>query len=108
MAEILFPNPEKLHKELEAAGLPVVGVCNTGRVDYSRALTKTESSKAKSVVDSYDPKPTTQKLRIKAYSAAGITLEDLVFALWEHLIKSDSTKAAAIQVKMEAIDALIN
>ena len=108
MAEILFPNPEKLHNELAAADLPVVSVCNTGRIDYSRDLTKTEKMNAQAVVDSHDSSPSTDELRIKAYYASGITLEDLVFALWNHIIKSDSSKSAAIQKLMDDIDALIN
>lgn len=44
-----------LHTELEAAGLPVVGVSSDGRVDYSRALTAAEQTTAKAIIAAHDP-----------------------------------------------------
>lgn len=44
-----------LHAELEAAGLPVVGVSSDGRIDYSRDLTPAEQATADAVVAAHDP-----------------------------------------------------
>ena len=44
-----------LHAELEAAGLPVVGVSSDGRVDYARPLTPAEQTTAKAIIAAHDP-----------------------------------------------------
>ena len=45
----------QLHTEIEAAGLPVVGVSSDGRVDYSRELTSAEQTTAKTIIAAHDP-----------------------------------------------------
>ena len=52
-------DPKKLTSELQEAGLPVAGVSSTGRVDYSRELTKTEKILADQVTSCHDPSPST-------------------------------------------------
>lgn len=101
-------NPTKLHQELLDAGLPVVCVSSDGRIDYSRSLTSTEESTAESVIAAHDPAQTTEEARIEAYFASGISLQDLVFALWAKVMQEDSTAADEIQSAMEAINATIN
>ena len=44
-----------LHAELEAAGLPVVGVSSDGRVDYARPLTPAEQTTAQAIIAAHDP-----------------------------------------------------
>ena len=44
-----------LHYELEQEGLPVIGVNENGRIDYSRNLTAGEQSTADSIVAAHDP-----------------------------------------------------
>ena len=44
-----------LHAELEAAGLPVVGVSSDGRIDYSRELTPAEQTTAQAIIAAHDP-----------------------------------------------------
>jgi hypothetical protein len=44
-----------LHAELEAAGLPVIGVSSDGRIDYSRSLTAAEQTTAQAVIAAHDP-----------------------------------------------------
>lgn len=44
-----------LHSELEAAGLPVVGVSSDGRVDYARPLTPAEQTTAQAIITAHDP-----------------------------------------------------
>jgi len=46
---------ELLHYELEQAGLPVEGVCEDGRIDYTRELTALEQMTADAVVAAHDP-----------------------------------------------------
>ena len=48
-------NIELLHFELNQAGLPVIGVASTGRIDYSRELTAGEQTTADAVVAAHDP-----------------------------------------------------
>ena len=42
--------PSLLHHELENAGLPVVGVASTGRIDYSRDLSQDEFTLAAAII----------------------------------------------------------
>lgn len=61
-----------LHAELWAAGLPVVGVSNDGRIDYTRDLTPAEWTTAAAVVAAHDPDKrqrdeTTARDQAKAY-----------------------------------------
>lgn len=45
----------QLHADLEAAGLPVVGVSSDGRIDYSRPLTGAEQTTAQAIISAHDP-----------------------------------------------------
>jgi len=47
-------DPQKLTAELQAAGLPVVGVSSIGEVDYSRDLTKAEVAAANALAQKID------------------------------------------------------
>ena len=47
-------NIQLLHYELEQAGLPVTGVSENGRIDYSKKLTVQEQSTADAVVAAHD------------------------------------------------------
>jgi len=101
-------NPTKLHQELLAAGLPVVSVASDGRVDYSRDLTTTEQTTAASVIAAHNTAQTTEETRIAAYYDSGISLQDLVFALWYKVMQEDSTNADALQASMNSINTTIN
>ena len=48
-------NVQLLHYELNQAGLPVEGVCEDGRIDYTRELTAPEQITADAVVAAHDP-----------------------------------------------------
>ena len=101
-------NPTKLHQELLAAGLPVVSVASDGRVDYSRDLTTTEQTTAAAVIAAHNTAQTTEEIRIEAYYDAGISLQDLVFALWYKIMQEDATKAEEIQNEITNINEIIN
>ena len=101
-------NPTKLHQELLAAGFPVVSVSSDGRVDYSRDLTTTEQTTAAAVIAAHNASQTTEEVRIEAYFDAGISLQDLVFALWHKIMQEDATEADALQAAMNSINTTIN
>jgi hypothetical protein len=101
-------NPTKLTQELLDAGLPVTSVSSDGRVSYSRDLTTTENTTAEAIIAAHDPSQSTEEARIEAYFESGITLQDMVFALWYMLMQEDSTNADAIQAEMDASNATIN
>lgn len=48
-------NIRLLHYELGQAGLPVVGVSEDGRIDYSRELIAQEQTTADTIVAAHDP-----------------------------------------------------
>ncbi len=101
-------NPNKLHQELLDACLPVVSVSSDGRVDYSRDLTKTEQTTAAGVIAAHSSALTTEEARIQAYFENGITIQGMLFALWNKVMNSDSTAADEIQAVMNAINSTIN
>ncbi|BBB47134.1 hypothetical protein [Pelolinea submarina] len=101
-------NPTKLHQELLAAGLPVVSVASDGRVDYSRDLTTTEQITAAAVIAAHNTSQSTEEARIAAYFDSGISLQDLVFALWYKIMQGDATNADAIQASMDSINTTIH
>jgi hypothetical protein len=93
---------------LKKAGLPVEGVSSSGRIDYSRELTASEIKSSETLIKAHDPSPAAKDMRIQAYLDAGITLETLVFALWDQIVNADSSAAAALQTKMGTINSGIN
>lgn len=106
MTEI-YTDPAKLHDILQSAGLPVVGVASTGRVDYSRELTKTEKAKVDSLIAGFDPAPSIEEARLKAYQERGITSDKLTWALWEHIINSNPEPYLVLQKLMDEVNILI-
>ena len=104
----IYDNPNKLHAELLASNLPVVGVSSDGRIDYSRELTKTEKTAAASLIDQFDPTPSIEEARLSAYNAKGITADSLAWALWCKVINDDNSMVEAIQSVIQEIDASIH
>lgn len=82
-------NPEKLHQELKEAGLPVVGVSASGRVDYSRALTAAEQAAAEQVIAAHDPVVSDSDVFIEQLLAAGVSRDDVLYALWKSVAEGD-------------------
>ncbi|MCJ7519875.1 MAG: hypothetical protein MUO42_09440 [Anaerolineaceae bacterium] len=107
MLEIVY-DPKKLTIELQTAGLPVAGVSSAGRIDYSRKLTAAETRSADAIIAAHDPSPNVEESKLEAYKAAGISIESMVFALWDQIINGDSTKTAELKTIMDAIDSKIN
>ncbi len=107
MATIVV-NPGKLHQELLDAGLPAISVSSDGRVDYSRELTQSEQSAAAAVIAAHSSALTTEEARIEAYLNSGISLQSMVFALWNKVMNSDGTAADQIQAAMAKINITIN
>jgi hypothetical protein len=97
-------NPQKLTSELQSEGLPVAGVSSSGRLDFTRDLSKSEQSKVDQVLFSHDPDPSPEEQRLIAYSNAGITSEKLLFALWRELKNGLSDEANSLSSLMKSID----
>ncbi|MGV8026748.1 MAG: hypothetical protein AB2L18_09345 [Anaerolineaceae bacterium] len=87
MAESI--NPEKLHQELKTAGLPVVSVSSTGRVDYSRSLTNTEQESANKVIAEHDPAISDKTVFLEKLALAGLSRDDVLYALWKNEIEGN-------------------
>ena len=102
-------NVEKLHKELEAAGIEFSG-CNSNGVvwDIENVKEIQEREDVKSVIDSHDPAPDDITVLRGKYFKAGLTIEDMIFALWKKVMSSDSTDADSLQSLMDGVDALLN
>ena len=103
MSEYIY-NPKVLTDDLMAAGLPVAGVSSAGRIDYTRELSKAEKLIETGLINAHDPNKEPELSRLETYTAAGITIEDLIFALWDHVVSGDITNSAALQKAIKAID----
>ena len=93
----VFDNVKKLTKQLQDAGLPVASVSSSGEIIYSRDLTSKEKKAADSLIAAYDPSDSDQKIERDAYYNAGITLEDMVFALWKKSVLDDPSEVDSLQ-----------
>lgn len=100
-------DPKKLTQELQDANLPVSGVSSSGRIDFSRDLTKSEKIKADEIINMHDPE-SSQDSFMDLLKEAGITSDDLLLALWDQVIKGDSSAATALKSKIGFIDPVIH
>lgn len=92
----------KLTKELQAAGLPVAGVASTGRVDYSRELTKAEAAIAATVIAAHDAGLTDEEIERGLMAKAGITAAGaFLSALWAQAARGDSSTVNTLAEKMD-------
>ncbi len=80
----------KLHEELEAAGLPVMGVDNLGRVHYARLLDPSETAAAAAVVAGHDAEPS-KKEKLKQRVMKSKLGSDMLLALWSSVVDGDNT-----------------
>ncbi len=83
-------NPQKLHQELKTAGLPVVGVSSSGRVDYSRSLTTTEKEVATQIIKAHEPSLPDCDVFIEKLAQVGISRDDVLYILWKTVIEEDN------------------
>ena len=94
-------NPTKLHKELRKAGLPVVSVISTGKIEYARELSKSESKTAQAVINSHHPGLTDEEIILDKIKNSGIKLTDLIFPLWLKIMHDDSKQADGLKNKID-------
>jgi hypothetical protein len=100
--EIYLPNkisvnPLKLHKELQAVGLPVSGVRSDGFICFTADLTEEQFNQAVALLDQHDPTPSIEDQRLERYLQEGLTDHELIVALWEHVIENRPESAAILQ-----------
>jgi type III secretory pathway component EscU len=88
--DTLLINVGKLHKELEAAGLPVISVHSDGMVDYSRLLSNAEKAKVDQLMASHDP-----------VDLPVVTTDQIARALWKKVMLGDPKEADAIRQILE-------
>ena len=98
MAESI--NPAKLHHELKAACLPVVGVSSSGRVDYDRSLTVAEKESARLVMEAHDPSVSDAQAFIEQLAKAGVSRDEVLYALWKSVNDGDDQKIKGILINL--------
>lgn len=91
-------NNIKLHQELKEAGLPVVSVSASGRVDYSRSLTAGEKSTAQAIFDAHDPTVPDRQVFFEKLTQAGFTRDDVLYALWKKVVDLDDSYIETILI----------
>ena len=101
MAESI--NPEKLHQELKTAGLPVVGVSSSGRVDYSRSLMAAEQTNADQVIADHDPVVSDSDVFIEKLKAASLSRDDVLYALWKSVSEGDDLSKNRLLVTLNKV-----
>jgi len=84
-------NPTLLHMQLQNAGLPVVGVDSTGRVDYSRILTHAEKTKAEQIISAFDPTTSIDQDPLLEFHQRGFSSDQLLAALWKQVAMGDES-----------------
>jgi hypothetical protein len=89
-------NPEKLHAELKAAGIPVVSVTSEGEYQLARALTDEEKAIAIQVVKAHTPYTQEEEIEQEA-EKRGISQRTILKALWRAVVESDNTQTEWIQ-----------
>lgn len=102
-------NCMKLHRELAAAGLPVVGVCENGRIDWSRELSESEAAQAKAITAAHDPTDHIAARKAAAESAAAAVPN---WSTWtaekaEEYINANVTTLAGARVVLAAMAKLL-
>lgn len=63
-------NVNKLHRELIAAGLLVIGVAETGRIDWEGTPTQEQLNLAQQILANHDPYDPTEDIKIAAETRA--------------------------------------
>jgi len=89
-------NPEKLHAELKAAGIPVISVTSEGEYQLARKLTDEEKAIAIQVVKDHVPYTQDEEIE-QEIEKRGISQRTMLKALWKAVVESDSTQAEWIQ-----------
>jgi len=87
-----------VHTSFQITGLPVVGVSASGRVDYSRALTAAEQAAAEQVIAAHDPSVSDSDVFIQQLLAAGVSRDDVLYALWKSVAKGDNSALEGIEI----------
>ena len=93
-------NPTLLHQQLQNAGLPVVGVDSTGKIDYSRTLTNAEKTKAEQIIAAFDPTVTVDQDPLLEFHQRGFSSEQLLAALWKHVLRGDESDTQRILMEL--------
>lgn len=95
-------NPYRLHKELTAAGIPVIGVSSQGRVDTDRELTPAEQERVKAILAAHDPSiPTASEAVRRMWEKADVTMEEILEALW--LSTAEDNPGMMLEIKTRRI-----
>jgi len=98
-------NVDKLHNELESAGIEISGCDSNGVVwDLEGKKQIQDRSDVLSVIEAHDPAPPLDDIRKYEYQKVGVNTESMVFALWKKVMSSDSTDADALQSLMDGVD----
>ena len=101
MAEI---NINKLYAELKEAGIKTCG-CDSSGVVWD--LNNNQIQDREDVIEiilAHDPSPDDDAVLREEYIKAGITTDDMIFALWKKVMSSDIIDADALQLLIDQVN----
>jgi len=105
MAEI---NTRKLHKELLKAGIETCG-CDSNGIVWDKDNNEIQDHKdVVAVIAAHDPSPDADSVLHEEYNKAGISTQDMIFALWKKVMSADSADADALQVIIDQVNSVIS
>jgi hypothetical protein len=97
-------NPQKLIKEFEATGIPVVSVHADGRYFLADTATPEQLEAAAKIVAAHTPEDYLEE-RQTAYLENGLTPEAMLEALWQQVVEHQPDASNALQSVREHINA---
>lgn len=101
-------NTVKLTNELLEAGININGVRSTGEVFDLDNLEIQDRENVAAVIAAHDPTPDADSVLLEEYNKAGISTQDMIFALWKKVMGSDSTDADALQLLIDQVNSTIS
>lgn len=101
-------NVNKLHKELQTAGINISGCNSEGVVWDLDNIEIQDRDDVLAVIKAHDPTPEVDDIRQEEYSKVGVNTSVMIFALWKKVMGSDSADADALQSLMDGVDDVVN
>lgn len=97
-------NVNKLHKELQTAGIKLSG-CNSDGIVWDLDNKEIQNrDNVRIIIEAHDPTPEIDDIRQEEYSKVGVNTSVMIFALWKKVMQSDGADADALQLLIDEVN----